>query len=836
MEHKKRERFLFDSQSTIWAPNQIQCTSPNDKQSTAVLLPNTPPTAADGSVTVPHNTRYTFEADDFNFSDPDPGSTLGKVKVVTLPTAGTLTLDGTAVNTNQEITRADIDDDKLVYTPVTDATGSPTFTFKVNDGDAESTATYTMTTNVGAACAAPTYTGDHVQIWTGALTLGSFIHIGETFYGFTTITDPDTGALDPAAIPISGTNFTTNLVLVQGTGPNVESLSWVFVDDDATDPPTQTQINTLVLHACDLSLPMRNFAGAGSGQYTLENSSLDWSAATKRTLYISRDTTIPTLHSAVIDGDSLVLTYNEDLFEGGSTGNSAFDITIGTATAVNPSSVSIAGKKVTLTLATAVTATDTVTLAYTKPGSTTPRVQDLAGNEAVALSSQAVTNETDVPPSTDATLSAITVSPGTLHGFAADRTSYEVGVSSTVTRATVTATTTDDGAEVEITPADADGATGHQVDLSAGQNAVTILVTAEDDNTTKTYTVNINRGVTTPTGWKASDDFDSLIAAENNRSSDIWSNGTTMWVSDGDDDKLYAYNQATKAPDTTKDFDTLDAASNNVPFGIWSDGTTMWVADTQDDKLYAYSMMTKARDSSKDFTTLGAAGNNRASGIWSNGETMWVGDQVDRRLYAYNMTTKARDSSKEFTGLSNAPNAIWSDGTIMWISDSDDEAIYGYRMSDKQYDSSRSFTNIAAVGNDTPRGIWANATTMWVSDSTDDKIYSYNMPAQSADATLSAITVSPKNIIGFDADRESYEVGVASTVDEATVSATVNEDYAEVVITPADAVRHGTPGHQVDPHGRPEHGHVHRDGRGRHREGLHGKHQPGRNRRLRLEG
>ena len=77
-------------------------------------------------------------------------------------------------------------------------------------------------------------------------------------------------------------------------------------------------------------------------------------------------------------------------------------------------------------------------------------------------------------------------------------------MASTVTRATVTATTTDDGAGVEITPADADGATGHQVDLSAGQNAVTILVTAEDDTATETYTVNINRGVTTPKGWKAS--------------------------------------------------------------------------------------------------------------------------------------------------------------------------------------------------------------------------------------------------------------------------------------------------------------------------------------------
>ena len=154
-----------------------------------------------------------------------------------------------------------------------------------------------------------------------------------------------------------------------------------------------------------------------------------------------------------------------------------------------------------------------MTLAYAKPGTATQRVQDLAGNEAAALTSQAVTNETDVADSTDATLSAITVSPGTVHGFAADRTSYEVGVASTVSRTTITATTTDDGAEVAITPADADGTTGHQVNLSAGQNTVTILVTAEDDRHTETYTVNINRGVTTPTGWKASDDFDTLIAA-----------------------------------------------------------------------------------------------------------------------------------------------------------------------------------------------------------------------------------------------------------------------------------------------------------------------------------
>ena len=54
---------------------------------------------------------------------------------------------------------------------------------------------------------------------------------------------------------------------------------------------------------------------------------------------------------------------------------------------------------------------------------------------------------------------------------------------------------------VVITPADSNTVTaGHQVSLSAGKNAVAITVTAEDGATTKTYTVNINRGVTDPVG------------------------------------------------------------------------------------------------------------------------------------------------------------------------------------------------------------------------------------------------------------------------------------------------------------------------------------------------
>ena len=83
--------------------------------------------------------------------------------------------------------------------------------------------------------------------------------------------------------------------------------------------------------------------------------------------------------------------------------------------------------------------------------------------------------------STDATLSALTVSPKNIIGFDTDRAAYEVGVASTVTEATITATPTDSNADVSFEPPDSNDVTGgHQVALSAGRNTVTITVTAEN--------------------------------------------------------------------------------------------------------------------------------------------------------------------------------------------------------------------------------------------------------------------------------------------------------------------------------------------------------------------
>ena len=102
------------------------------------------------------------------------------------------------------------------------------------------------------------------------------------------------------------------------------------------------------------------------------------------------DTTPPTLDTAVVNGDTLTLTYDEALDTASVPDKSAF--TLG-GTSETVSTVAVSGMAVTLTLSAAVTSGDTVTVSYAVPANP---VQDTAGNDAAALSTQAVTNNT--PP------------------------------------------------------------------------------------------------------------------------------------------------------------------------------------------------------------------------------------------------------------------------------------------------------------------------------------------------------------------------------------------------------------------------------------------------------
>ena len=226
-------------------------------------------------------------------------------------------------------------------------------------------------------------------------------------------------------------------------------------------------------------------------------------------------------------------------------------------------------------------------------------------------------------------------------------------------------------------------------------------------------------------------DFNTLSAAGNDHPAGLWSDGTTLWVADDFDGKLFAYKTSDKTRDATKDF-TL-AAGNTDPTGLWSDGATMWVAGDGGDKIFAYRMSDGAHDSAKDFNTLRDAGNRNPGGIWSDGTTMWVADSADNKLYAYVLESKAHDPTKDIalTGGNADPRGLWSDGTTLWVADIRDDKLYAYTLENGNRDSAKDFTAIVlrAAGNTDPQGLWSDGATMWVADEIDDKLYAYDARA-----------------------------------------------------------------------------------------------------------
>ena len=113
-----------------------------------------------------------------------------------------------------------------------------------------------------------------------------------------------------------------------------------------------------------------------------------------------QETVPPSLSSAVVDGATLTVTFDEALDTNGGPDKTAFAVTVaGNDRGVD--TVSVSGSIVTITLVTAVFAGDAVTVDYTAPtDQDAARIQDLAGNTAASFSGQAVTNETASDPLT----------------------------------------------------------------------------------------------------------------------------------------------------------------------------------------------------------------------------------------------------------------------------------------------------------------------------------------------------------------------------------------------------------------------------------------------------
>ena len=101
---------------------------------------NQPPTVGNGSTSTAYNTTVVFTTAMFTtgttpaYSDPE-GDAAETLKILSLPSSGTLYLDGIAVSINDEIDFTDITAGLFTYVPDAGTTTAhaPTFTFQIKD-------------------------------------------------------------------------------------------------------------------------------------------------------------------------------------------------------------------------------------------------------------------------------------------------------------------------------------------------------------------------------------------------------------------------------------------------------------------------------------------------------------------------------------------------------------------------------------------------------------------------------------------------------------------------------------------------------------------------------
>ena len=268
-------------------------------------------------------------------------------------------------------------------------------------------------------------------------------------------------------------------------------------------------------------------------------------------------------------------------------------------------------------------------------------------------------------------------------------------------------------------------------------------------------------------------DFTKMAEQGNVHPSGLWSDGTTIWIADISDDMIYAYDIATGLRAESLDFETqtLQGAGNGSPTGIWSNGFTLYVTDDVDDKIYAYDMNVQINVKAKEINSLGEAGNQWPRGLWSNGTTMWVADWEDDKLYAYDLTTGSHTPAKDIETLKTAgnedPSSIWSDGTIIWVADWEDDKIYAYDLDSKERVPERDFDSLSQTGNLSPSGMWSDGQNLWITDFADAQIYAYRLSKQ----LPSGIQSITRN------DAEEIVIDFTGTLKSST---TVNGDFGIV--------------------------------------------------------
>ena len=237
------------------------------------------------------------------------------------------------------------------------------------------------------------------------------------------------------------------------------------------------------------------------------------------------------------------------------------------------------------------------------------------------------------------------------------------------------------------------------------------------------------------------------LHSDNGQARGLWASGTHFYVSDPEDDHVYAYRRTDGERDTTKEISLHQ--DNQDGRGIWGDGTHLWVADAEDKLLYAYGLQGGSRVATQDVTLQDA--NADARGLTGSKGTddvrfLYVLDQTDNHVYAYKLENNAAaHNAYESFGIgdeTNAPWGVWENADAhhgyyetAWVANAG--RIYAHNHEEQEGQEPQDNSNYGDrlqlkdirldTGNSAHRGTWSDGEFIWVVDEDDQKLYTYHL-------------------------------------------------------------------------------------------------------------
>ena len=470
---------------------------------------------------------------------------------------------------------------------------------------------------------------------------------------------------------------------------------------------------------------------------------------------------------------------------------------------------------------------------------------EVTAEDDTSTQTYTVTVTRAAPASTDATLSALTLSGVGFGTFAPGTTAYTVSVANSVTQTTVTPTVNHSGASYVIKlggVTDADGT----VSLSVGSNVITVEVTAEDDNTTQTYTVTVTRAAplstdatlkalslsdislgsfksvttsytaqvansvtqttVTPTvnhsGASYVTKLGGVTDADGTVSLSVGSNVITVEVTaeDGQTTEKYTVTVTRAAPSTDATLSALTMSS--VDFGTFASGKISYTASVAN-SVSQTTVTPTVNDSGAGYV-IKLGGVRDVDGtislsVGSNVITVEVTAEDYKTTQTYTVTvTRADSPNPELSGdatlkslaLSGVDFGIFDSTTVSYttiVANSVSQTKVTPTVNDSGAGHVIKLGGVTDADGTVSLSVGSNVITVEVTaeDTTTTQTYTMTVTRAappSTDATLSSLTLSGIDLGTFASSRTTYSVRVANSVSRTTVTPTVNDSGATYVI------------------------------------------------------